>query len=506
MGRRRLVGVLALLAALGVTGPLVLTASADRQVPGPVALEWRTCPAEVTAVDPTLQCTTVPVPLDYAEPDAATIDIMISRLASTGEQAHRGVLVTNPGGPGATGLTMPADLVTRGLPAAVTSTYDLIGMDPRGVGHSAPVSCGFTAESPHRGNVPPFAVDTAAVLAQAEVAEQVAADCGRHDTQGWMRHVSTANTARDLDRIRSALGEEQVSYFGTSYGSALGAAYASMFPERTDRVVLDSNVGGTALDHDAMRRYGQGVEDSFGDFARWAALRDDSYGLGRSRARVRQTYLQLAEQLDTAPVSGFDGALFRFRTFLGLYGEPQYPATARLWQSLRADGAAAPAPETVPPVPEPSGTGETPLEPWDNSWSAFLAVTCNDVDWSEDVAHYQRAVEQDRERYPLFGAAGANVNPCAFWPWEPAEPPVPIDDEGETNILVLQNRRDPGTSLTGGQLLRRAFAQRSRMVTVDESGHGVYVYGHNACALNVTTGFLVHGTLPHRDTSCRRTR
>lgn len=504
--RRRLAGVLTALAALGMIGPLVLTASADQQIREPGLVSWEACPPDVAAADPALQCATVPVPTDYADPGSPVLDIMISRLASTGGPARRGVLLTNPGGPGASGLTMPVDLVTKGVPAAVTSAYDLIGMDPRGVGRSAPVSCGFTLESPYRGNVPPFAPDAAAVSAQAEIAEEVAADCRRGDTDGRMRHISTANTARDMDRIRIALGEEDVSFFGTSYGSALGAAYASMFPERTDRVVLDSNVGGTRLDHDAMRRYAQGAEDSFVDFARWAAVRDDSYGLGRSPAQVRRTYLRLAERLDAGPVSGFDGASFRFRSFLGLYGESQYPATARLWQSLLAGQPVRADPDAVAPEPAPSPTREPALAPWDNNWSAFLAVTCNDGDWSEDLAHYEEAVEQDRERYPLFGAAGANVNPCAFWPWEPAEPPVPIVDQGATNILVLQNRRDPGTPLAGGQMLRQAFEQRSRLVTVDGSGHGVYVYGDNACALDVTTAFLVQGTLPRRDTSCRPTR
>ena len=113
--------------------------------------------------------------------------------------------------------------------------------------------------------------------------------------------------ARDLDRIRAALGEEKASFLGYSYGSALGAAYASMFPERSDRVVLDSNIGDTHLDQDGMRRYALGMEETFPDFAKWAAARHETYGLGRTPEEVRRTYFTLAERLDEKPVNGIDG-------------------------------------------------------------------------------------------------------------------------------------------------------------------------------------------------------
>ncbi|MFC3522304.1 alpha/beta hydrolase [Streptomonospora nanhaiensis] len=129
-------------------------------------------------------------------------------------------------------------------------------------------------------------------------------------------------------------------------------------------------------------------------------------------------------------------------------------------------------------------------------------MTCNDTDWAEDVDTYRRAVAQDRERYPLYGAAAANITPCAFWPHEPAEPPVEVSAEGPRNVLLLQNRRDPATPHLGGRLLREGFGHRARLVSVDAGGHGVYVFGDNACARNTATEFLVEGALPKRDTSC----
>ncbi|MFY1674569.1 alpha/beta hydrolase [Plantactinospora sp. WMMB334] len=490
MYRRRgaaLVAVLGLLGAMVAAMPAAAGKSAAR-------LTWAACPEDVVVTPPLqVRCARVPVPLDYRDPDGTQIEIMVSRIASTKPEKRRGVLIFNPGGPGGTGLDQPAFMINKGLPASVMDAYDLIGMDTRGVGHSSSVSCGFTATDAYWANVPPYAVDDAAVLRQAGIVEEVAARCAENDKDGRLRHLSTANMARDLDRIRAALGEEKASFYGASYGSALGAAYASMFPESTERIVLDSNLDDTHLDRDGLRRFALGFAQTFPDFAAWAAARHDAYGLGRTPEQVRRTYFAIAERLDRTPApDGTDGAVFRFGTFFGLYGQTQYGNTARLWQSYLDPGSA------------PRATAAATPHPADNALTVFLAVTCNDVDWPEDLATYRRAVAVDRKRYPMFGAATANVIPCAYWRYEPAEPPVEIVDDGPANVLILQNRHDPVTPLANAKLLHEKFEKRSRLVTVDGSGHGVYVLGGNACALNITTSYLVDGRMPTRDTTCRQ--
>ncbi|WP_275002681.1 alpha/beta hydrolase [Promicromonospora iranensis] len=507
----------ALLAVLGLAGALAVPAAADVRPEGAepgarsgaeqaAQVEWGPCPEDVAteAASYVLTCATIPVPLDYSDPDGEQIELQLSRMASENPAARRGVLLLNPGGPGGSGLTQPTLLASQGLPGSVLDAYDLIGMDTRGVGHSTRLDCGFAAGGDYFSNIPPFAADDAAVVEHAKVVEAAAEQCAANDENGLLRHVSTANMARDLDSVRAALGEEKASFLGYSYGSALGAAYASMFPESVDRVVLDSNVGDTHLDQKGLRRFALGMEQTFPDFARWAAERHAAYGLGRTPAQVRAAYLETAERLDRVPVQGVDGALFRQVVFGGLYSERTYGRTAQTWQALR-DGDAAAARSLLDtdlfdsPAPVAADTEASPLS---NALSVFLATTCNDVEWPEDVSTYRTAVAEDRKKFPLFGAASANILPCAYWT-EPIEPPVQIADEGARNVLILQNRRDPVTPVAGGERLHEKFGDRSRLVTVDGSGHGVYVLGGNACALNVGTTYLVEGEMPRRDVSCR---
>lgn len=527
--RRRPPRGIAVLLAVGLTASVSAAAGAparaeDRpattaQAPTPAPAEWGECPADVAvaALPYVLECATVQVPLDYAAPDGRQIDLMISRMASTNPEKRRGILLLNPGGPSGSGLTLSTLLAAKGLPKSVRDAYDIIAMDTRGIGHSTAARCGFTAETPHFGNLPPYAVDDAAVDAQAKIVQDIAEQCAASPDAELLQHLNTPDTARDLDQIRAALGEEKASYLGYSYGSGLGATYDAMFPERADRVVLDSNIGDTHLNQDVIRLFGPGMEETFPDFARWAAKRHGTYGFGRTPAQVRATFFELAERLHEEPLAGVDGTIFRMGTFGFLYSPAGYPKIAELWESVLtgdeatvADRLAAGVPAgTLPGAPAGTATGGADVAadaegPWefDNALTVFLSVSCNDADWAEDVQHYKDTTAADRAEFPMFGAAGANITPCAYWPYEPAEQ-AEISQEGRRNILIVQNERDPATPLRGGELMREQFGDRSRLVTVDNSGHGAYVLHDNACALETTTNFLVDGTFPKRDVSCR---
>ncbi|WP_424186852.1 alpha/beta hydrolase [Actinokineospora sp. G85] len=453
----------------------------------PEALRWGPCPADVTS--PGLRCSTLRVPLDYRHPGGRQIEIVLSRLASENPARRRGVLLTNPGGPGASGLDYPGILANPALPEplpqSVRDQYDVIGFDPRGVGHSTPVTCDLTPEQTARGNVR-YPEDAADVVEQAGFAQTVARQCATSETAWMLPHTTTANTARDMDRIREALGEPKLSYLGASYGTYLGAVYATMFPRRGDRIVLDSNLGPGGYDITAMRRFGRGLEDRFPDFAEFAAA-DPGLGLGSTPEQVRAKFFELAAKLDKAPVHGIDGSAFRGMTFEKLYADLSMPNLAAIWRAL--DTGQPPPPE--PPRGDPG-----------NPFASRLHVICGDSRWPTSIQSYQRDVAVDRVRYPMLGAAAANIGPCAFWP-KPVEPQVRIGDRGPSNVLLVQNLRDPGTPLVGARDLRRAFGDRARLVTADQGGHGAYgLLARNTCANDAVTGFLTTGELPRRDLAC----
>ncbi|PWW60289.1 alpha/beta hydrolase [Actinokineospora spheciospongiae] len=467
------------LAATAVLATAVPTASAAAAR----TLEWGACPEGVAA--PRLRCSTLEVPLDHRDPGGRKIEIAISRLASENPARRRGVLLTNPGGPGGEGLGYPATLAGAGLPQEVLDSYDIIGFDPRGVGRSTPVTCELTPEQQARGAFARYAHTAADVTREAGYARATAEQCATSPTAYMLPHTTTANTARDMERIRVALGERKVSFLGASYGSHLGAAYATMFPDRGDRIVLDSNLGAGGYDATAMRRFARGLQDRFPDFAAYAAAHPE-HGLGSTPEQVTAEFFDLAERLDAEPVQGVDGLAFRGLTFEYLYSDAALPALAKTWQALAADR----------PVPLP------PVVDRDNLMSARLYVICGDSRWPDSIRDYQRAVAVDRVRYPMLGGATANIGPCAFWPDERTEPPVRIGDRGPSNVLLLQNERDPGTPLVGARELRRAFGQRATLVTADQGGHGVYPWDGNRCANDAATEFLTTGHRPARDLAC----
>ncbi|GAA0617553.1 alpha/beta hydrolase [Kutzneria viridogrisea] len=480
---RRTLPIALAVAALATAAVPAVSAAAT-----PSTVNWGPCPADVAS--PGLECSTLEVPLDYRNPDGRKIEIAISRLASKNPSQRRGVLLTNPGGP-APGLKFPVDLMSAHLPQSVLDSYDVIGFDPRGIGHSTPVTCDLKPEQEVNGNIPPYANTAADVAKRAEEVKTVARQCATSKTAWMLPYVTTANTARDMDRIRAALGEPKLSYDGYSWGTYLGAVYTTLFPQHSDRIVLDSNLGPGGWDAAGERLWGQGVQDRFPDFAKFAAANNAEYRLGSTPEQVTAKYFELAARLDRTPVQGVDGATFRMFTFGLLFGNPGLPKLAEFWRAL----------DTNQPLP-PLGPGsDGPQQDPDNLISGRYYMICGDSRWPKSVQTYQHNVAVDRIRYPMFGAASANIQPCAFWP-DPIEPQVRIGDQGPSDVLMVQNLRDVPTPLPGARQLRQAFGDRARMVTADQGGHGVYLVGKNKCANNAVTTFLTTGQRPPHDLAC----
>lgn len=494
MRRTWLAGLAVTVGAAAVTSGTSPTATAgapsrpQASAPSRSPLRWGACPSRTEAA---LTCAKLAVPLDYHHPGGRTIDVEVSRLASTKPAEKRGVLLLDPGGPGLPGLPTPALMK---LPKKVRDHYDVIGFDPRGVGHSTPVSCDFTPAQAGLVSTPPTPGGAADVAKQAATAKRLAARCATSKTAGLLPYITTANTARDMDRIRAALGAAKISYYGESYGTYLGAVYTALFPHRGDRIVLDSSLPPEGYDVDALRSQGAGFEARFPDFAKFAAAAPRKYHLGSTPTAVRATYFRLAARLDRKPVQGYDGTAFRTVTAGMLHADGERAELAATWHAL----------DTNQPPPDSGGTsggGTSGGAYSDNYPAAYLGVTCGDSRWPTSVATYQRNVAVDRVRYPMYGAFAANIRPCAYWR-APVEPKVQLTDRGPSDVLMVQNLRDPATPLSGALRTRRALGGRARMVTVDQGGHVAYLPGSNACGNDAVTDYLATGKRPAHDTFC----
>ncbi|MFD8706052.1 alpha/beta hydrolase [Kitasatospora sp. NPDC059648] len=480
-------------AALAVSALTALPAAAAPEHHGGGELDWSTCQSQS---DPRQQCADLTVPLDYNDPDGRQITLAVSRIATAKPGLRHGVLLTVPGGPGGSGLGIPASAAKR-LPQSVLDRFDLVGFDPRGVGRSTPVSCGLDHADLAMVNLRPWPAADGSIDGNLATERRIAETCARNGGP-VLRSISTANEARDMDRIRQALGERKLSLWGTSYGTYAGAVYATVFPRRTDRIVLDSNddPDPSRVGRGWLAAFGQGAEDRFPDFAKWAAAPDNPDRIADTPEQVRPLFLDLAARLDAAPLpwpganpAELNGNVLRETMLESLYADAKFPDLARL---MVAGLGRRPLPAPVLP----------PEQAVQNTIAVSVGTLCNDVSWPSDPTGYAEGVAADRAARPLTAGMPVNVMPCAFWPFKPAEPPVRVSDRGPANVLLAQNLRDPATPYRGALRLRAALGDRARMVTVDSGGHDVYLANGNACGDAAVTDFLVTGRRPGGDVLC----
>ncbi|MFI5829616.1 alpha/beta hydrolase [Streptomyces sp. NPDC051578] len=499
----------AALTALALSAVAVTTGPAGAATPGTTApqaaapqaaaapaLDWHDCTHKGAL--PGQQCATLPVPLDYGDPTGRQLRVAVTRLRSDRPQARRGTLLVIPGGPGGSGvqkLTSTGPALAREMAGA----YDLVSLDPRGVGGSSTASCGLAEEDRHLVTLRSWPGADGDIAQNVARSRRIAEACAEHGGPE-LRSFTTANEVRDIDRLRQALGERKLSVWGTSYGTYVGAVYAQRYPQHTDRVVLDSSgdPDPTRVARGWLANMAAGADDRFPDFAAWAAdpARDaEGLRLAAHPEDVRPLFLEAAAKLDREPrqsdVPGVPLTGNRLRQALQttLYGNDFAPLARLL---LAAQDPAA------EPVLPPDVSGPLP----DTGAAAVLGAICNDVSWPADVAAYERAVAADRTAHPLTAGMPANITPCSFWKDRPEQQPTRITPDGPSNVLMVQNLRDPATPYAGALKMREAFGSRARLVSVDAGGHGSYLGNGNACGDRTVTRFLTTGQRPRQDTYC----
>ncbi|MEV7439997.1 alpha/beta hydrolase [Streptomyces sp. NPDC091204] len=489
-----------LLAAAGLLASTVPLLSATQASAAPAADHlrqkpaWHRCSPEQPA---SYECATLKVPLDYRRPDGRSIDLAISRIKSENPAKRHGVMLLNPGGPGGSGLDLPL-MMNESMPKEVRDQYDLIGFDPRGVGASNPITCGLDeAEQNFDRAYRPETFGSDVTWART------VADKCREKAGTVLPYITTRNTARDMDTIRAVLGERKLSYLGYSYGTYLGAVYTQMFPDRTDRFVLDSGVDPKLIWRGMIQVWATEAEPAFARWTQWAAQRSAEYGLGDSPKAVSDTFWALVARADKEPIDlegmKVDGDMIRAARGVFFYPAQATPLVAAL--KAAAEGRPLPEGMTVTELKRLL-TGGAAAEPaTDNGTAVFWAVVCGDTgSWPRYTEQYERDAAKDKARYPLYGDIASNIKPCAFWD-RPVEAATPMNKKA--NVLTVQNEWDSQTPLVSGQGMHRALKGSRMVLAAGGEGHGVYLVDPASCANAPVHAYLTTGELPAQDVTCQ---
>jgi pimeloyl-ACP methyl ester carboxylesterase len=441
-------------------------------------------------------CAKLRVPLDYADPSGPTMELAMTRVKATGERI--GSLFVDPGGPGGSAVDY-ARAARQVVSPAVLEHYDVVGVDPRGVGLSDPVKCFEDRQLDELSAVDGTPDDAAEQQQVLDEMALVGAGC-KQRSAATFGHVGTADAARDLDIARSAVHDEVLNYLGKSYGTELGATYAELFPDRVGRMVLDG-VLPVSLD---MTEVTKGQAESFEyqvrDFVRDCLTHDDCPLTGS----VDEGITQLQDwftSLDANPIRVGDRdlneALAAYAVVMNLY--------APSWQydSLRSALAVA--------MTKRDGTqlldlldGALNRAPdgryLDNSTDAFYAVTCLDHPYTGTVDDVKALAEELRTTAPTFGESMAwSMLACKDWPASAAPLPTPVAS-GSNPILVVSTEHDPATPYQWGQLVAKQL-QNARLLTWTGTNHTAYGEG-STCIDEAVDAYLLRGDLPQAGLVC----
>ncbi|MCT9140710.1 alpha/beta hydrolase [Streptomyces violarus] len=453
---------------------------------------WKKCG---TTDYPMLQCASLKVPLDHANPRGPQITLALSRVPHTAA-TFQGPLLVNPGGPGGDGLTL-AGFVATSLPKEVAAQYDVIGFDPRGVGESKPA---LDCEPGYFGPVRPDSVPSTPEAERANLARAKSFAVACTEKYGHLLpYINTVSAAHDIEAIRQALGARKINYFGYSYGTYLGAVYGRLYPRHVRRMVLDSIVDPTDVWYTANLNQDHAFNDRHRAFMAWVARHDERYRLGTDPEKIEATWYAMRAALAKNPAGGRVGAAELEDTFVpGAYYNGYWPYLAE------AFAAYANRKTTAPLVEVYKNFGAIDAAD-DNSYSIYTAVQCRDAFWPRDWHQWRKDNWAAYEKAPFMTWNNAWYNaPCAFWPTDAARP-VSIANGQLPPALLFQATNDAATPYEGGVTVHDLLARSSLVVEQGGGNHGITLSG-NACLDKYLATYLSDGTVPRgigtRDATC----
>lgn len=507
-------------AAPSATGAATSGASA---APVPAGLEpfysqtvsWAPCED-----DDGFQCATVSVPLDYKDPAGRTISLALKKLPASGTSPI-GSLFVNPGGPGGSGI----DLVSQGahaFSADLRAHYDIIGFDPRGVGASTPLTC-LSPEEIKQVAQDPAGTQDAPAAKEAEAPEeesaqaaldsgrQAAEPCERHTpVPGLIDHMDTGSVARDLDVLRGLVGEERLTYLGTSYGTYLGARYAELFPGKVGRMVLDS-AQDPAVEYARLRIDQAAALErtlrAYVEHCQKGGACPLSGGVEAGTAQLRDFF----DRADAAPLpTSTQGVTIDGATARNAVGQTMYDETLwdRLTSALTAaikdgDGtelAALSAPVTEEGQdPEAAASKEAAQAA---NGPAINAVDCLDYPVRGDQAQWDAQAAQTRKVAPTLGEGLSYPDAfCQGWGHHSDHVPAAVRAQGAAPILVVGVTGDPATPYEWAQSLASQL-ESGHLLTVRGNGHGAYMR-MGSCVSSAVDVYLLRGELPEPGATCQ---
>jgi pimeloyl-ACP methyl ester carboxylesterase len=480
--------------ALAAMIAALLCCGAAQASPDPGAIAWGPCS------DPNLQpfnaqCGLLSVPLDYSDPGGPQIQIAVSRILHTSSSAdYQGVVVVNPGGPGAPGLDLNAAFVGalqgEGYTAAAAD-YDWIGFDPRGVGSSQPaLSCNPNYFSPDRPSyVPTSPALTSYWLGQSQSYAQ-ACDHASAEQSALLRHMTTRDTAMDIDRIRRALGQMRISYYGQSYGTYIGEVYSTMFPTHVRRLIMDSSVNPTRPGYDTFNLdqdipFNRNVDIWLG----WVAQHNSVYHLGATEAAVQKLFYSTEAALAANPAGGEIGPDEWTDIFaVAAYSNQVWESAAQAFADWVHAHDATLLIQFYEGVDSPG---------YDNGYAAFLAVECTDSPWPTNWDQWSTDTWAMYAIAPFLAWYNAWFDaPCMFWP-APASPLFHVNGNGISSALLIDETLDAATPYPGSLVVRGLFPHAVLLAEPGGTGHAETLSG-DTCVDGTIAAYLTTGALPSR--------
>ncbi|MBV9088551.1 MAG: alpha/beta hydrolase [Mycobacteriaceae bacterium] len=462
-------------------------------------------PCKVTPSDDTVKlpagarCGKLAVPVDYSKPDGNSATMALVKFPATG--AKIGSLIINPGGPGESGVQAAASMVDS-LPPQIRERFDLVGFDPRGVANAAPaVWCNSDADNDRLRADPEVDYSPAGVAHIEQLTKEFVARCIDRMGNQFLENVGTANVARDLDTLRTALGDAKLTYLGYSYGTRIGSAYAEAYPENVRAMVLDGAVDPNADPIEANIQQAAAFQKAFNDYAADCAKAPDC-PLGTDPGKAVDVYKSLVDPLVQKPAKTADPRQLAYSDAIVATILPLY--SPGLWRHLTdgltelKDGRG----DTMLALAD-LYMGRDPRGHYTNSTDVRVAVNCVD---QPPVTDRAKAIEQDRRTrevapFMSYGdfTGDAPLDTCAFWPVPPTSKPHQIFAHGLPPVLVISTTHDPATPYQAGVDLARQLG--GALLTFDGTQHTVALQG-NSCVDAIVTRYLVDQTVPGPDARC----